>query len=222
MDERHELEGDRAVLEALYDATGGADWTDGAGWKTSAPLGEWRGVTTDAAGRVTRLGLADNGLTGSIPPALGSLTSLAELDLDGNALAGPIPGALGALANLRRLSLRENALAGPIPGALGRLASLDELDLGGNGMTGPVPAGLGNLSRLRRLSLWGNDLTGPIPELGRRLARATMAMDAQVRVKPGRTNGARRPPARSRRSDMPPRGETERTTLAEGRPAHRT
>ena len=62
---------DREVLEALYDATGGARWTDGTGWKTPAPLGEWYGVTTGAAGRVTGLGLADNGLTGAIPAGVG-------------------------------------------------------------------------------------------------------------------------------------------------------
>ena len=43
---------DRAALEALYDATGGPGWTDSTNWKTSAPIGEWFGVTTDAAGRV--------------------------------------------------------------------------------------------------------------------------------------------------------------------------
>ena len=46
---------DRAVLEALYDATGGPDWIDNTNWKTASPLGEWFGVTIDTAGRVTRL-----------------------------------------------------------------------------------------------------------------------------------------------------------------------
>ena len=165
-----EARGDRGALEALYDAAGGAGWTHAAGWKTPAPLGEWHGVTTDAAGRVTRLGLDDNGLAGSIPPALGGLTRLAALDLGQNELGGPVPAELGGLANLRRLSLRENGLAGAIPGALGRLTGLEHLDLGGNGLTGPVPAGLGSLARLRRLSLWGNDLSGPIPGGLERLA----------------------------------------------------
>ena len=44
---------DRAALEAFYDATGGASWTNNTNWKTAAPLDEWHGVTTDAAGRVT-------------------------------------------------------------------------------------------------------------------------------------------------------------------------
>ena len=33
--------GDRAVLVAFYDATGGPNWTDDTNWKTDAPLREW-------------------------------------------------------------------------------------------------------------------------------------------------------------------------------------
>ena len=154
---------DREVLEALYEAAGGAGWTDSTGWRTPAPLGEWYGVSTDAAGRVTGLGLDDNGLAGGIPPALGRLAELETLDLGGNALGGPIPGELGRLANLGRLSLSANRLTGPVPGELGRLADLEYLDLSENALTGPVPAGLGGLARLRRLWLWNNDLSGPIP-----------------------------------------------------------
>ena len=109
------VESDRAALEAFYDATGGAGWTDSTNWKTSAPLGEWHGVTTDTAGRVTRLELQDNGLVGSIPPALGSLTNLLWLQLGSNALTGPIPDALGSLASLQLLFLYRNDLTGPLP-----------------------------------------------------------------------------------------------------------
>ena len=182
---------DRAALEALYDATGGPGWTDSTNWKTSAPLGEWFGVTTDAAGRVTTLDLPGNGLTGPIPPALGrlanleslalgfneltgripgelgALTRLWQLHLAGNALIGPIPGELGNLASLEYLSLNANDLTGRIPGELGRLASLRELGLAGNAMTGQIPAELGSLANLESLSLSGNDLTGPVSaELG--------------------------------------------------------
>ena len=182
---------EREVLEALYHATGGPGWTTNTNWKTSASLGEWYGVTTDAAGRVTRLELGDNGLVGTIPPALGSLESLerldlssnelfgaipsalgspvnlASLDLSENALTGAIPGTLGSLANLRGLDLSENALTGAIPSALGGLANLDGLYLSENALTGPIPASLGNLARLRYLGLGTTGLTGPIPnELG--------------------------------------------------------
>ena len=186
---------DRAALEAIYDATDGASWTDGTNWKTAAPLDTWYGVTTGPNGRVTRLELDENGLTGSLPPALGSLANLERLSLAENELTGPMPGELGNLANLellyvwqneltgrvpawlgnltrlRWLSLGGNELTGPIPDELGNLANLEVLHLERNELTGPVPAWLGNLTGLRRLSLGGNELTGPIPDELRNLTQ---------------------------------------------------
>ena len=154
---------DREVLEVFYDSTGGASWTNRTNWKTSAPLGEWHGVTTDPAGRVTELVLRENALTGPIPAWLGNLTGLRWLDLSGNDLTGPIPSELGSLANLVSLDLGGNAVTGPIPAWLGNLGRLRWLFLGGNELTGPIPAELGSLVNLGSLSLWGNAVTGPIP-----------------------------------------------------------
>ncbi len=154
---------DRAALEALHDATDGERWTDGTNWKTAAALDTWFGVTTDDAGRVTELELGENGLTGSLPAALGGLSNLERLSLWGNELTGPIPGELGNLESLERLTLARNGLTGPIPGEFANLAHLEWLSLAGNQLTGPVPAWLGNLPRLRRLWLGSNDLTGPVP-----------------------------------------------------------
>ena len=141
---------DRAALEALYDATGGPGWTDSTNWKTSAPIGEWFGVSTDAAGRVTGLNLRGNDLTGSIPPGLGNLANLESLYLHLNALTGPIPGELGSLVNLGTLDLGG--------------VNLGTLDFGANDLSGPIPDELGNLVNLERLGLsynWG--LSGPLP-----------------------------------------------------------
>ena len=167
------LNPDRATLVALYEATDGPSWVDAENWLTDAPLGEWYGVDTDAEGRVVRLDLAGNtdnwpeviphGLSGPIPPELGSLTHLTGLYLQVNQLSGPIPPELGNLANLTRLGLGSNQLAGPIPAELGNLASLTRLALSGNQLAGPIPAELGNLASLTRLALSGNQLAGPIP-----------------------------------------------------------
>ena len=78
---------DRAALVARYDATGGTNWTNNTNWSTTAALSTWHGVTIDADGRVTRLNLGSNGLTGSIPAALGNLTNLTQLYLFGNELS---------------------------------------------------------------------------------------------------------------------------------------
>ena len=154
---------DRAALEAFYDATGGASWTADTNWKTSAPLGDWHGVTTDASGRVTRLELGDNGLTGSIPSTLGSLANLERLNLSSNELSGPIPIALGRLANLFFLNLSRNELSGSVPPWLGDMSSLLALYLSGNELTGGIPDELANLN-LWGLGLSWNDMSvGPIP-----------------------------------------------------------
>ncbi len=158
---------DREALVALYNATGGANWTNNDGWLTDAPIGQWHGATTDASGRVTRLDLADNQLTGSIPDELGSLSSLEVLDLNDNQLTGEIPTSLGSIANLVQLQITGNQLTGTIPAELGSLANLTILALGGNQLTGTIPTWLGNLTNLEELYLWENELTGTIPtELG--------------------------------------------------------
>jgi len=154
---------DRAALEALYDATGGPTWTDSTNWKTVAPLGEWYGVTTDAAGRVTELSLHRNDLTGSVPGAVGELVNLQVLWLGENELTGGLPAELRRLSNLEVLDLARNELTGPVPAWLGDLVQLRRLRLGWNGLTGGLPTELRRLSNLQTLYLDGNELTGPVP-----------------------------------------------------------
>ena len=166
----HSAAGDRAALVALYNATGGANWRNKSGWLSDAPLGRWHGVTTDPGGRVTRLDLRDNDLTGvTIPAELGNLSNLQRLSITGNwQLTGRIPASLGNLSNLEKLQLDSNRLTGTIPVALSRLSKLQELQLGNNLLAGRIPTELGNLSNLRELNLGGNLLIGAIPpELGR-------------------------------------------------------
>ena len=66
---------EKGALIALYEATGGANWTDKRNWLTDEPISLWYGVTTDSSGRVTELDLRSNKLTGEIPD-LRSLTQL--------------------------------------------------------------------------------------------------------------------------------------------------
>ena len=158
---------DRAALQALYNATGGANWTNNDGWLTNVPISQWDGVTTDGSGRVTELNLTRNQLKGEIPTELGSLANLELLALGGNLLTGKIPAGLGSLTNLEELYLWGNELTGAIPTELGSLANLKELWLSENQLTGKIPVELGNLSNLAELVLWENELTGEIPtELG--------------------------------------------------------
>ena len=156
-------EEDRAALVELYNATNGVNWRNNTNWNSSAPLNEWVGVSTDGQGRAVVLDLGDNGLSGSIPSSLGSLTNLEELDLGGNSLSGSIPPSLGNLTNLEKLSLHENGLSGSIPPSLGSLANLEKLSLHDNQLSGSIPSSLGSLTNLEELDLGGNSLSGSIP-----------------------------------------------------------
>ena len=99
---------DRAALQALYDATNGAAWTNDTSWSSREPLASWHGVTTDGDGRVTRLELGDNGLSGTLPAALGDLARLEALLLDGNVyLAGPVPAGLRELPALAAVGIAD-------------------------------------------------------------------------------------------------------------------
>ena len=156
--------GDRVALVALYNSTGGANWTRKDNWLSNRPLGEWDGVIAHIYnGRVRNLQLINNNLTGSIPTQLGNLTEMIQLDLHHNDLSGSIPSQLGNLSNLEYLALRANELSGPIPAELGNLSKLSTLDIYLNELSGSIPADLGNLSKLEHLGLSYNELSGSIP-----------------------------------------------------------
>ena len=131
-------ETDREALVALYNATDGENWYDN-NWLSDAPLGEWRGVTTNDDGRVIELSLSYNKLSGELPPELVSLSNLEWLILGSNELSGEIPAWLGSLSNLTLLSLGSNKLSGELPAELGSLANLERLELHNNELSG-VPA----------------------------------------------------------------------------------
>ena len=63
----------------------------------------------------TELDLGSQGLTGSIPPEIGSLTNLRHLYLYNNQLTGSIPPEIGDLTNLTHLYLENNQLTEVIP-----------------------------------------------------------------------------------------------------------
>ena len=168
---------DRAALTALYNNTNGPHWTSGCAtnWNTDKPLKNWHGVNTNS-GRVTRLNLADCGLTGTIPTQIGQLTSLTNLDLSGNNLTGAIPNTIKNLTSLTTLDLHSNTTTTSdyggrnkitsIPTTIGQLAALQTLNLTGNQITS-IPTTIGQLAQLQTLNLSDNKITGAIPiELG--------------------------------------------------------
>jgi len=142
---------EREALLALYNATGGPDWSNRTNWLSGDPCANgWHGVSCDLSGpNVTGIQLGGNGLAGSLPSELGDLDHLEILDLSSNQLTGAIPAELGGVATLTFLSLAANALEGSIPEELGSLAGLESLQLQANRLMGLIPDGLINLSGLQ-------------------------------------------------------------------------
>ena len=158
---------DTAALVALYNTTDGLNWTNNTNWLSNQPIDMWYGVTSDGSGRVTHLELDENGLSGRLPPELGSLDNLLSLNLSWNRLSGQIPPELSKLDSLTSLYLHSNGLSGQIPPELGNLDNLTTLSLYANQLSGQIPPELGNLDNLRGLYLGSNQLSGQIPpELG--------------------------------------------------------
>ena len=79
---------DRAALVALYRATDGGSWRKNTNWLSDQPIREWHGVINNANGRVTKLFLFGNQLTGPIQVELSRLSNLERLNLGSNQLTG--------------------------------------------------------------------------------------------------------------------------------------
>jgi len=106
-------------------------------------------------------------LSGSLPPELGQLPNLLELELDGTSVEGPIPTELGQISTLEILDLSRTNITGKIPTELCNLAKLEMLSLGHTQLTGTLPTYVGHLKSLVELHLDDLALTGTLPtELG--------------------------------------------------------
>ena len=168
-----EVDSELQALVALYNATDGPNWSDNTNWLSGEPLDTWYGVQADHNGRIWSLSLEENQLSGRIPPELGRLENMKEMDFQKNRLTGSIPSEMGQLSRLTYLDIQDNNLKGEIPAELGQLEKLEHLYLAGNLLSGEIPAELGQLENLLALNLYQNRLSGSIPsELGR-LSRLT-------------------------------------------------
>ena len=137
----------REIFAAFFEATGGAGWTNNTNWLRAAPVASWFGVTVEDS-LLTALELPDNGLAGTLPPAVGDFLDLKRLNLGGNALTGRLPPDLGNLPELEALDLSGNGFSGPVPRDLAQLGALERLDLSGNELAGALPGILTSLHSL--------------------------------------------------------------------------
>ena len=157
-------DGDRAALMAIYQATDGDNWKKSGGWGTDRPLARWRGVTVNDDGRVVKLDLRRNKLSGELPAEIGDLSALRVLNLVGNKLSGPLPAEIGRLQALTKLDLSGNRFSGPIPEEVGHIWYLERLRLNGNEFSGYLPFDHTSFPSLTTLRIRSNDLEGCIPD----------------------------------------------------------
>lgn len=185
------IEGDRAALVALYNATDGPNWLRDDDWLSTTPPFDnpcgffWYGITCEN-GRVTGINLSNNNLNGPLPPEIGNLTELKTLIIRHerayefeNVLAfvnGSIPAEIGNLTNLEYLDLAGNHFTGNIPASFQNLKKLKHLDLSyiasdpgfdpHGFLTGSIPTELGNMPELEYLAIADQDITGITSALG--------------------------------------------------------
>jgi Leucine-rich repeat (LRR) protein len=101
------------------------------------------------------LNLSTNNFTGVIPPEIGQLKVLSQVDFSCNRLYGDIPPSICNLTKLEVLDLSDNYLTGEIPATLGNLHFLSAFNISNNDLERPVPTG-GQLSTFPESSFDGN------------------------------------------------------------------
>lgn len=117
------LDEDVAALLAWKDTQAGMSSLN---WSRTVVMSSWTGVTVGGTPqRVTKLELANAGLTRELSGLVGELTGLRELRLDGNALTGRIPSKVTLLTRLAHVYLGGNAFMGCVPPSLRAVANND-------------------------------------------------------------------------------------------------
>ena len=157
------------ALVAFYNAVGGSNYW----FSDNTPCSGWWGILC-WEGHVQRIFINGQGLRGDLPPEIGDLTYLTELELgiilgvagtdDQYNFITSVPPEIGNLVNLQFLNLSGNQLTS-LPPEIGNLVNLQRLELGKNQLAS-LPPEIGNLVNLRSLSIWDNQLTSLPPEIG--------------------------------------------------------
>jgi len=126
----------------------------------------WPGVA-----RFRQFNVAENKLTGSVPPAtFQDGCKLESLDLSANNLTGSLPDSIAKCANLTYLSLWGNGFNGAIPAGLGKLAVIETIILGNNTFDRQIPSELMKCKKLQFLDISSNRFGGDVQDTFGRFA----------------------------------------------------
>ena len=165
-----EFEAERTALMAIFNALDGSNWESHENWGTEAPVTMWPKVMCDENGHVVSLNLNDPGIKGSLPPEIGNLPYLTDLNMGGPYVdchfTGSLPEEIGNLTNLKRLQMDNCPFEGRLPESLGNLSNLEWLYIARceKLAPGPIPSWIGNLTKLKLIQIYGHNFTGQLPE----------------------------------------------------------
>ena len=93
----------------------------------------------DQPGKLSKIGLTNNNLTGTIPDVISSNTTLFNFVADCNQLTGTVPASIVNARQLYQLSADSNQLNGSLPADFGTdMPLLTQVQLYGNALTGEL------------------------------------------------------------------------------------
>ncbi|KAK3415387.1 hypothetical protein EUGRSUZ_H01012 [Eucalyptus grandis] len=149
------------MVKPPSDAIG--DWVDSSSSSSPPPFlhCSFTRVTCDAGSWVVSLNITSVGLSSYIPLKIGLLRDLVNLMLTIDNLTGTLPPELGSPTSLRFLNLSRIFPSKVLPA----ITQLEELHLSNDKFTGPLSLEMAGLKKLKWLDLAGNYFTGKILEL---------------------------------------------------------
>ncbi|MEM9837079.1 MAG: right-handed parallel beta-helix repeat-containing protein, partial [Bacteroidota bacterium] len=175
---------DYDALMALYNSTGGDNWTNKGtnmdptstteGWGMDCLPCDWYGVTcTD--GRVTSIDLdgnnsgsifsnGGNNLNGFLPNEIGQLDALEGLFLSNNTISGTIPNTINGLVAIRTIALEQSSLTGGIPIEFYDLTTIENIYISAPSFGGILNERISQLINLQNLYINLSQLNGQIPQ----------------------------------------------------------
>jgi hypothetical protein len=113
---------------------------------------QWSGIECDE-GVVSKMGLNNSGLEGTIPSEIALLTKLKQLNLMDNMMLGSLPESIFNLSALEMLILENNQFNGTISSLIGNLKRLKIISFSSNRLTGTIPK---KLTKLKNIGEFGN------------------------------------------------------------------
>ena len=166
----------RYILAVFYFSMLGNDWslcsadamlnnceTEEQRWLSETSECNWYGITCNEQNRVTHLDLPNNGLDGTLPVELFSLTSMKGLSLGHNGnITGSMPSEIAQWTQLTYLDLDGNHLDGPFPNVYDMI-TLQAIDLNNNRLSGHIDSAIGRLDQLVVLQIENNEFDGALP-----------------------------------------------------------